>query len=165
MTSLEEHRIIKVACGGYHTLALTQENELFGFGSNVSGECGIQEAKNLNRPMKIRVMGTRQPFDSLSKILAEEEGEQHQVPRDVIIKTMTAGGKHSMVLSSDGGLYTFGYGQQGQLGHRSAKNIFKPKFVQDFLGKKIKLITAGQNHSLALTQAGDLYVCGSNTDG
>lgn len=87
------------------------------------------------------------------------------MPRDVIIKTMTAGGKHSMVLSSDGGLYTFGYGQQGQLGHRSAKNIFKPKFVQDFLGKKIKLITAGQNHSLALTQAGDLFVCGSNTDG
>ena len=87
-------------------------------------------------------MGTRMPYDSLSKILAEEEGEQ-QVPRDVVIKTMEAGGKHSMVLSADGGLYTFGYGQQGQLGHRSAKNIFKPKFVQDFLGKKIKLITAG----------------------
>lgn len=33
------------------------------------------------------------------------------------------------------------------------------------LGKKVKSIAAGQNHSIALTQAGDIFVCGSNTDG
>ncbi len=70
-----------------------------------------------------------------------------------------------MILAGDGSLYTCGYGQQGQLGHRSSKNTFKPKLVQDFIGKKIKQIAAGQNHSLALSQAGDLFVCGSNTDG
>ena len=78
---------------------------------------------------------------------------------------MAAGGKHSLVLTADGSLYTFGYGQQGQLGHRTSKNTFKPKFVQDFLGKKLKLVAAGQNHSMVLSQAGDVYVCGNNSDG
>ena len=160
VTSLEEHRVVKVACGGYHTMALTSDNQLFGFGSNVSGECGMKEAKNLNRPMKVVIKATRLVFDSLSK-MQEEEGE-FQVPLDVQIKSIAAGSKHSMVLSTDGQLYTFGYGQQGQLGHRSAKNIFQPKFVQDFVGKKIKLIAAGQNHSIVLSQAGDIFVCGSN---
>ena len=31
----------------------------YGFGSNVSGECGIMENKNLNRPMKIKIEGQR----------------------------------------------------------------------------------------------------------
>lgn len=68
VTALEEFRVIKVACGGYHTLALTSDNKLFGFGSNVSGECGIPEAKNLNRPMRVALKATRMVFDNLSKL-------------------------------------------------------------------------------------------------
>jgi RCC1 and BTB domain-containing protein len=44
--SLENERIVSVACGSYHTLILTQENKLFGFGSNNCGECGIKETKD-----------------------------------------------------------------------------------------------------------------------
>lgn len=97
-----------MACGGYHTLVLTKENMLFGFGSNVSGECGFSEAKNLNLPKKITVMGTRQPFDSFARMMQEEKGANE--PQEVTIKTIVAGGKHSMVLTVDGSLYTFGYG-------------------------------------------------------
>ena len=35
------HRyIIAVSCGGYHTLALTDTNDLFAWGSGLYGECG-----------------------------------------------------------------------------------------------------------------------------
>ena len=74
VTTLEDHRIVRIACGGYHTLALTQENLLFAFGSNVSGECGHVEAKNLARPLRIRVLKTRLIYDSLSRLM-QEEGE------------------------------------------------------------------------------------------
>ena len=97
-------------------------------------------------------------------MIHEEQGEPN-APVEVTVKTMAAGGKHSMVLTVDGSLYTFGVGQMGQLGHRNSKSVQKPQFVQDFLGKKIKLIAAGQNHSMVLTQPGDVYVCGANTDG
>jgi alpha-tubulin suppressor-like RCC1 family protein len=41
--ALASKRIIKVACGGFHTLALTSENEVYAFGSGVYGECGYGE--------------------------------------------------------------------------------------------------------------------------
>lgn len=64
-------------------------------------------------------------------------------PSEVTVKTMMAGSKHSMVIGVDGSLYTFGFGGMGALGHRNSKNVQKPKFVTDFLGKKIKHIAAG----------------------
>ena len=67
------------------------------------------------------------------------------------IKTIACGGKHSLVLTTDGDLYTFGYGQQGQLGHRNAKNVHKPRFVKDFDGKKVQLIAAGLHHTIVMT--------------
>ena len=74
VTALEEKRIVRVACGGYHTLALTQEGELFGFGSNVSGECGVPDRKNLTRPVKIMIKRVRNAYDTLSRMMQEEEG-------------------------------------------------------------------------------------------
>lgn len=70
-----------------------------------------------------------------------------------------------MVLFASGQLYTFGFGQQGQLGHRNAKTEMAPKFVEDFTHKKVKMIAAGHSHSLCMTEEGDVFACGSNKDG
>lgn len=53
----------------------------------------------------------------------------------------------------------------GQLGHKSTKSMSRPKLVEDFGTKKIKLIAAGLNHSIVCTHLGDVYVCGHNKDG
>ena len=123
----------------------------------------MPEAKNINKPMRIKILNMRQAFDSFQKLVHHESSMDE--PTTIAIKTMAAGGKHSMVLAVDGSLFTFGYGQLGQLGHRSSKNIYAPKFVQDLCGKKVKQIAAGQNHSILQTLDGNVYVCGSNQDG
>ena len=123
----------------------------------------MPEAKNINKPMRIKILNMRQAFDSFQKLVQHESSMDE--PTTIAIKTMAAGGKHSMVLAVDGSLFTFGYGQLGQLGHRSSKNIYAPKFVQDLCGKKVKQIAAGQNHSILQTLDGNVYVCGSNQDG
>ena len=43
----------------------------------------------------------------------------------------------------------------------------KPTLVEDFgkSNKKVTLVSAGAHHTVVMTQGGDLYVCGSNTDG
>jgi alpha-tubulin suppressor-like RCC1 family protein len=43
----------------------------------------------------------------------------------------------------------------------------KPTLVEDFgkANKKVQLISAGAHHSVIMTQQGDVYCCGSNTDG
>ena len=43
----------------------------------------------------------------------QEEAGLLEEPSEIIVKTMAAGGKHSLVLGACGSLFTFGYGQQG----------------------------------------------------
>ena len=52
---LESQRVVRVACGGYHTIVLTQDNKLFGFGSNQSGECGTGKPQDIFKPTLIDI--------------------------------------------------------------------------------------------------------------
>ena len=45
---------MKVACGGFHTLALTSENELYGFGGSVYGECGYGDFNDTSKPKLVK---------------------------------------------------------------------------------------------------------------
>ena len=67
------------------------------------------------------------------------------------IRAIACGSKHTLILAVDGSLYTFGCGLMGQLGHKNSKNINRPKLVEAFGTKKIKLIAAGANHSIVST--------------
>lgn len=70
-----------------------------------------------------------------------------------------------MVLAGNGNLYTFGFGGQGQLGHRNTENYKKPTQVLDFDGIRIQAISSGGLHSIVQTAKGDVYSCGFNKDG
>jgi alpha-tubulin suppressor-like RCC1 family protein len=74
------------------------------------------------------------------------------------------GQKHSAVVSEDGDLYTFGFGNWGVLGHGNETNIghTEPKKVEWFAkrGIKVKDIVLGELHSLALSEDGDIYTWG-----
>ena len=50
---LDGHHVIKIACGGYHTLVLTADNQLFAFGSAQYGECGSGDSQNCMNPTKV----------------------------------------------------------------------------------------------------------------
>ena len=60
-----------------------------------------------------------------------------------------------------------GFGSQGQLGlgPKFTSNCYEPTLVKSLLGKKIIMIAAGSNHSLALTYRYDVYSCGHNAKG
>lgn len=45
---------MKVACGGFHTLALSSENELYAFGAGSYGECGYGEYLDTNKPKLVK---------------------------------------------------------------------------------------------------------------
>lgn len=97
----------------------------------------------------------REPDNKLSNYVAE--------PAEII--DVCAGGKHSLVLTGGGNVYSFGFGDQGQLGLRSADNQKKPTLVTDFDGVRITAISAGGYHSVVQTAKGDMYACGLNKDG
>jgi alpha-tubulin suppressor-like RCC1 family protein len=62
-------------------------------------------------------------------------------------------------------MYSFGYGSHGQLGLRSTKNYATPQLVKDLLSKPLSVIAAGWNHSLVLSERGDLFSCGYGNHG
>ncbi len=77
-----------------------------------------------------------------------------------LITSIAAGGRHSLVVTNRGRLFSFGYGTNGQLGHRNTSNYSKPKLVQDLIGKNVIQIAAGWAHSVIMTDRGDIYSCG-----
>ena len=81
------------------------------------------------------------------------------------IAQISAGGHHSLVLTSRGSLYSFGYGAHGQLGLRSTTNKYTPQLVKDLITKPINYIAAGWNHSLVLTRKGDIFASGYGQHG
>jgi alpha-tubulin suppressor-like RCC1 family protein len=133
--------VTHIAAGGFHTLALTSNHELYAWGSSKYGECGNGK------------FGEDVMVPQLVKLPKDER-------KELRIKAIEAGGHHSMILSNNGRLFTFGYGQHGQLGLRSNTNFSSPKLVKDLLSKPIAKIAAGWNHTLALTERGDLFACG-----
>jgi alpha-tubulin suppressor-like RCC1 family protein len=41
--SLAHKRIVQASAGGFHTLALSDDNDLYAWGSGTYGECGLGE--------------------------------------------------------------------------------------------------------------------------
>lgn len=81
----------------------------------------------------------------------------------VKVMQVVCGQYHSMALTADGKVYTWGWGIHGQLGHSSCNNEVYPRKLN--FNKRIKQITAGHAHSLILTDEGELYGFGSNAFG
>lgn len=80
------------------------------------------------------------------------------------IQSIACGGWHSLALTSDGDLYTFGWNTVGQLGHSSDPllSVVKDPYPVDLGSKEnpIVAVCAGARHSVALLKNGDLYAWG-----
>lgn len=73
---------------------------------------------------------------------------------------------HTMVLKSDGTVWTWGNNYCGQLGNGSTSNSLKPVQVTELTGlTDIKEIAGGNTFSLALSHDGTVWAWGCNTSG
>lgn len=48
-------RVAMASAGGFHTLALCEDNELYAWGNGMHGECGYGEFVETNRPRKVKM--------------------------------------------------------------------------------------------------------------
>jgi alpha-tubulin suppressor-like RCC1 family protein len=53
-------------------------------------------------------------------------------------------------------------GDFGRLGHNSASDVFIPKPISALTGCKVQSVACGDTHTLAVTQAGEVYSFGRN---
>ncbi|KAK6633110.1 hypothetical protein RUM43_012854 [Polyplax serrata] len=78
---------------------------------------------------------------------------------------VTSGLEHTLILTESGCVLSFGNGSRGQLGNGALNSTATPVQVGPLEGLKIIKIAAGNWHSCAITDAGDLCTWGWNNFG
>ncbi|XP_022530431.2 RCC1 and BTB domain-containing protein 1 isoform X1 [Astyanax mexicanus] len=141
-TNLQNKRVIEVACGSHHSLALTHDGEVFAWGYNNCGQVGSGSTANQPTPRKV------------SNCLQNKA-----------VVSIACGQTSSMAVSDNGEVYGWGYNGNGQLGLGNNGNQLTPCRLAALQGLCVLQIASGYAHSLALTDEGLLYAWGANTYG
>jgi RCC1 and BTB domain-containing protein len=128
-----------ISCGHLHSIVLLQNGEVYAFGYNLSGELGV--ANFTNQLIPTLVNGSNN--------------------KNIIV--ISCGTYHSLALTESKQIYSWGYNNVNQLGDGTNANKNTPTKVSLTDGVIIKRIVCGKNHSLALSNMGEIYSFGINT--
>jgi len=140
-------RITSISCGTDYTLALTENGAIYAWGIGSYGN-----------------LGTGMICDQWTPALVH-------MP-DVKCCQVAAGTKHSMALARTGGLYSWGHGGHGRLGHGPAcEAALKPTLLQIENEKggasapRFKFLAVGEAHSAAIDLIGQVWCWGAGSFG
>ncbi|KAG6607654.1 PH, RCC1 and FYVE domains-containing protein 1, partial [Cucurbita argyrosperma subsp. sororia] len=120
-----------VACGEFHTCAVTMDGELYTWGDGVHNAGLLGNGTNVSHWVPKRISG----------IL---EGLQ--------VATVACGPWHTALLTSMGQLFTFGDGTFGVLGHGDKKSISYPREVESLSGLRTIAVACGVWHTAAVVE-------------
>ena len=81
------------------------------------------------------------------------------------IVQLSAGKFHSLAVSKDGNLYSWGHGRHGKLGHGDELSQPLPLKVLALIGQRVKTVATADSHVLVVTEYGALFSWGSDTFG
>ncbi|XP_037497243.1 RCC1 domain-containing protein RUG3, mitochondrial [Jatropha curcas] len=132
--------VASVSCGGFCTMALTEDGQVWNWGANSNYELGRGDKAGGWKP---------KPIPSL-------EG--------VRIIQIATGGYHSLALTDEGKVLSWGFGGHGQLGHPSIQNQKTPAVIEALADQHIVYIACGGSSSAAVTEKGKLYMWGNARD-
>ncbi|XP_038570792.1 retinitis pigmentosa GTPase regulator b isoform X2 [Micropterus salmoides] len=189
----DSHGPIKMLAAGSNTsAALTESGKLFMWGDNTEGQIGLGKENHASSPQEVSVgkpiswvscgyyhsalvtadgsLYTFGECDSGKLGLGTDQLPRHRVPQRVKtikepVTQVACGGGHTVAITEDG-VYTFGLGQFGQLGHGTF--IFEarlPRPVEHFKKGRVRQVACGENHTAVITDGGLLYTFGDGRHG
>ena len=151
VATLNNEVVVSVQCGASHSLALTEAGSVYSWGKNTQGQCGHGTADDTVRPQLVR------KFDV----------------EEIKIQRLAAGWEHSVALTIEGRLYSWGCGYKDSrrgvippvlgLGHNECR--MTPELISSIDSVKITNITCGWDHCLALDDSGKILSWGSGQNG
>uniref|UniRef100_A0A674NBB3 HECT and RLD domain containing E3 ubiquitin protein ligase 3 n=1 Tax=Takifugu rubripes TaxID=31033 RepID=A0A674NBB3_TAKRU len=142
LKSLAGIPLAKITAGGDHSFALSLSGAVFGWGKNKAGQLGLNDIQDRAVPCHIKFLRSQK------------------------VVHISCGEEHTAALTKDGGLFTFGDGSWGQLGHGSTANELLPRRVLELMGTEVSQITCGRHHTLAFApSSGGVYAFGCNSHG
>ncbi|KAJ4964842.1 hypothetical protein NE237_016691 [Protea cynaroides] len=130
-----------IAAGAEHTAAITEDGQLYGWGWGRSGNLGLGDRNDRLVPHRVSAV------DGQKMVL------------------VACGWRHTIAVSSSGGLYTYGWSKYGQLGHGNFEDHLIPHQLEALSEGFITQISGGWRHTMAVTSDGRLYGWGWNKFG
>ena len=73
---------------------------------------------------------------------------------------MSAGAVHSLALTADGAVWSWGGGAHGRWGHGDEQHQLLPQMVAAYAHPRVVAVSAGRSHSLATTADGAVFTWG-----
>jgi len=164
LTALEYMFIVQISCGGYHSMALTKEGEVYIWGRG-DERLGIGETPDVMEPTL--VVALRQKQANVVYVCAAEE--------------------HSIAIAHTGAVYSWGIGRYGKLGLSKGSNdtdadesfnlprdvlnnrghVIQPlNLLRPATGEmNVRMISSHSNHTVAMSQEGTVYAWGNKGGG
>ena len=137
---LNDINITQISCGSAHTLVLTSDGMVYGWGNNSYGQigCGKELGENISVITKLELL--------------------HK------IKAIHCSFCNSFALTDNGMVYSWGYNIWCDLGHELKQNecLFEPKLIINLTN--ITSICSSNTNTYFLTNKGDIYFCGQYND-
>ncbi|KKA26149.1 hypothetical protein TD95_003643 [Thielaviopsis punctulata] len=148
------NHIVKMACGSYHSFALTSDGKVYGWGLNNFGQVGVEGGAGEGEAMVTS--------PCIIKALSEYK-----------IKDIAGGEHHSLACTEDGKLLVWGRIDGHQVGlpkeayteentvfdeNERPRLLFKPTEIKDI--PTVETVAAGTDTSFAVTTEGKVYTWG-----
>lgn len=132
----------QAASGERHSLLLLSDGTVHSCGDNSRGQLGRRGAPLGDRPEQIKALET------------------------LHVSFVSCGKEHSLAVCPKGRVFAWGADSEGQLGIEEFKEIiFTPKKIKTLNGVRIIQVSCGDYHSLALSEDGQVFSWGKNSQG
>ena len=155
LSALFGKRVVAIAAGNWHSLALCSDGSVAAWGANWSGQLGDNTTTNRNTPVAVN---TAPGVSALS---------------GKVVVAVAAGYEHSLALCSDGTVAAWGVNGEGELGDNKVSRmqslvpvaVNTNSGVSALYGETLVALAGGGYQSLALCSDGSVAAWGGNRDG
>ncbi|CAH2066576.1 unnamed protein product, partial [Thlaspi arvense] len=120
-----------VACGEFHTCAVTMTGEIYTWGDGKHNAGLLGHGTDVSHWIPKRISG---PLEGLR------------------VASVSCGPWHTALITSTGQLFTFGDGTFGVLGHGDKETVFYPREVESLSGLKTIAVACGVWHAAAVVE-------------
>ena len=130
-------RADSISAGTIHSCALTAAGSVWSWGNGRWGRLGHGDEQDQLLPKKIEAFAGQR------------------------VVAVSAGEEHNLAVTADGAVWSWGFnGRWGRLGHGDGQDQLLPKKIEALAGRHTIAVSAGQDHSLAITADGSAWSWG-----
>lgn len=159
--AFERTKICQIAGGDGHTAAVTIHGKLYSWGASACGQLGHSDTEHMPKDVE------GYPYQPVPLLVESLQ--------DVCIVQISCGDAHTVALSREGLLYSWGGGGCGQLGHSETSKMPKdedgcpyqptPRVVEHLRPHVVSTIACGKAHTIAVSDRGRMYTWGAGACG